>query len=367
VYQNLGIPGTGISHRSRVDRAARASTRGASPSAPYAEQTRIIWRLQEDGTLQFLTADSLPLEPRLVRLAREQLGTEIQAWLEERAAEFNDDMDAILNLHHAMPPPGRGHQPALERFQEPVPVAPPPLHLDLWAKIWPPRRRRLEEFNRRGVEAYEAALANWDHRRRECEAENQRRRTLAERSWSGDIEAMSTVLGAALDKIPWPRETAARFDFGNDARTLEIDVDLPEIEDMPTREAAIAARGLRLLIRERSEARRKSDYARHVHAIGLRVVAEAFAALPPLQAITISCFTQRSDPATGSQVDEYLYSARIVRHVWESIDFSRLADLDPVTAFERFDLCRRMDRRANFTAIEPFAADTSRNTGGCDA
>ncbi len=207
----------------------------------------------------------------------------------------------------------------------------------------------MEELN-----AYRRRLAAWEQTRQDHEAESRRRADLAARSNAGNIDAMSTVLQEVLQQIDWPRETAVSFDFGGDAATLQIDIDLPEIADMPTKEATVAARGVRLLVRNRSEARRRADYARHVHAVGLRVVGEAFAALPAVQEITVSAYTQRSDPATGAEVDDYLYSARVSSNSWRGLDFGRIWAVDPISAFERFELKRAMDRRFNFVAIQPF-------------
>jgi hypothetical protein len=53
--------------------------------------------------------------------------------------------------------------------------------------------------------------------------------------------------------------------------------------------------------------------------------------------------------------NQYLYSVRVPRSGWESLDFARLDAIDVVACFEQFEL-RREARRGYITAIEPFDA-----------
>jgi len=69
-----------------------------------------------------------------------------------------------------------------------------------------------------------------------------------------------------------------------------------------------------------------------------RVVGEAFAALPTLQSVLCSGFSQRVDTATGKTSDDYLLSVRVAREVWLLIDFGNLAQVDPAAALARFEL-----------------------------
>jgi hypothetical protein len=48
----------------------------------------------------------------------------------------------------------------------------------------------------------------------------------------------------------------------------------------------------------------------------MRVAGEALAALPSVEEVTVSAFTQRPCRATGNTLDAYLLSARIRRQDW---------------------------------------------------
>ena len=120
-----------------------------------------------------------------------------------------------------------------------------------------------------------------------------------------DVAFMHQVLEDNLQDISWPRETLISFEIADTAASAKIDVDLPEIEDMPRRVAKLPDSGYKLNIKELSARAVAELYSRHVHSVGFRVLGEAFATLPTVQEATLSGFTQRSDLATGKVVDTY--------------------------------------------------------------
>jgi hypothetical protein len=165
---------------------------------------------------------------------------------------------------------------------------------------------------------------------------------------------MERWLEANLQDIAWPRETIVALDIADHGRHILIDVDLPEIEDMPSKLAAVPARGLKLSVKEIPTVQVRRRYMAHVHAIAFRLIGETFAALPVVQRITLSGYTQRPEPATGHRRDDYLYSVRVNRDDWTHIDFDQLALVDVVEALERFELRRQMSKTGIFKPIEPY-------------
>ena len=69
-------------------------------------------------------------------------------------------------------------------------------------------------------------------------------------------------------------------------------------------------------------------YLRHVHRIAFWVLGEAFAALPTVQEIVLSRYSQRSNTVTGKIIDEYLYSAKVACDIWSKLNFENLPVLD---------------------------------------
>lgn len=170
-----------------------------------------------------------------------------------------------------------------------------------------------------------------------------------------DDEAMSAILAKVLAKLTWPRETLVSFDVVEDGRKVLLDVDLPEIEDMPDQEARADKRQLQLTLKERTTKQQRLDYLTHIHAVAFRLIGEVFARLPSVQMVVLSGFSQRTDKQTGHVVDEYLYSVRVPLTEWAKINFENLEAIDVAASLAQFELRRKMTATGVISPIEPFA------------
>jgi hypothetical protein len=65
-----------------------------------------------------------------------------------------------------------------------------------------------------------------------------------------DVQFMQTVLEESLLDIVWPRDTVVSFEVRNGGQTVALDVDLPEIEDLPRKVTTLPARGYKLNVKE---------------------------------------------------------------------------------------------------------------------
>jgi hypothetical protein len=320
-------------------------------AAPPVELT-----LDAAGVVQFADQEGAPLPIGAEKRVRAAHGAEIRAWLTERCAEWNRSSERLLNLHHETPGPDAPLDFEAHPFAEPQPEPFIPREPDFRERSWPPARKKFEDENAAGKRAYEEALWAWRRRRSAHEAAEAERRKALEIGRYGDRVVMERFLTERLAALAWPTETAIAFELSLDATALFLDVDLPELELIPAREVAVAARGLRLGFKDLSEAQVRRAYAWHVHGVLFRLIGEAFAALPGVQRIIASGYSQRLDGATGRLADDYLISAEVERALWGRIDFANLEALDLLAAFERFALRRKLTRHGIFTAIEPFGA-----------
>lgn len=75
-----------------------------------------------------------------------------------------------------------------------------------------------------------------------------------------------------------------------------------------------------------------------------------------MQEVALSAFTQRDLPATGHNSDTYIYSVRIPRVEWTKINFDNLSAVDIVSAFEQFELRRKIGKNGVLESIVPFDA-----------
>ena len=358
VHGNVGAPGTGLSYRTRLDTGA--GTREASRAAHAAAQPQPAHlHLREDGTVDVLDESGNPLPARAVRAFREQQGEQIAAWLQGECDAINAILTETSEIHLRCPAPDEVPAYSLGQFTEVPPAEPVPETPGFFARLSPRARRRNEEGNRAARTAWEREMRRWRGRKERFEREQEERWRRFQWAQLGSEPEMSDFFQDRIEDLTWPRET--HFDFGIEkgGKAMFIDVDLPEIQDLPRRWATVPRRGLRLGVRTVSDAENRRNYARHIHGVLFRIVGEAFTSFPRMQRVVTSGYSQRIRNATGTVANEYLISVSVDRRRWCRIDFSALERVDPVEALAQFDLRRRMTRTGVFTAIEPFTASSS--------
>ena len=138
---------------------------------------------------------------------------------------------------------------------------------------------------------YEDDLSKWTSDRLEFDTAQRNKQDLIAKVIQGDTLSMEVFLEEVLQDIVWPRETTLSFDILEDGKKVIVDVDLPEIEDMPDKVASVPQRGYRLSVKEISATQVQKNYMRHVHAVGFRIIGEIFAALPTVNPVSYTHLT----------------------------------------------------------------------------
>lgn len=97
-----------------------------------------------------------------------------------------------------------------------------------------------------------------------------------------------------------------------DKRAMMIDLDLPEIEDMPRDKLSELASGA-LKIKPKTQKEQREDYRTCVFGLGEYVAANVLSIVPRAERVLVSAYTQRRDPRTGDAHDAYIYSVLFER------------------------------------------------------
>lgn len=352
-YMNAGIPGTGIYTRERMGAASSSPHRQAAGSSDTVT-IPITISVEDDGTMVFKDQDGNLLDDRLTKKAKEQQRGKIYGLLESVCVEINGHIDALEQIHFATPSPNIQPAYAIRPYEISKPIKPVPRKPGILGMLFKSKRARIDKENADAQTAYKAELQEWTSQLQQHEAHERARKVLFEEKVLTDIPAMEIVLEDSLLDIIWPRETMLSTEIRNDGRVVMVDIDLPEIEDLPRKTAAIPARGYKLSIKELSATRHQQLYMRHIHGIGFRVIGEIFSVLPKAEEVVLSAYTQRPDKATGEILDQYLYSVRVNRREWARIDFANLPVVDAAEALGRFDIRRDMTKTGTLKEIEPF-------------
>jgi hypothetical protein len=199
---------------------------------------------------------------------------------------------------------------------------------------------------------YQQAVGYWESIKKDHDEATEYFNLTMKQSENGDLNAMEQIFTYVLSDLKWAKDTQLSFDF-KDQNTLLLDVDLPDLKDMPKKTAEIASRGYKLSIKDRNELQLKKDFSHLIHGIFFRITGEVFSNLPILKKIILSGYVQKNNPATGLIEDVYIISVEIDKQKWVDIDFSKLKDVNPINALERFNIRRSIDRSSNFCPIDP--------------
>ncbi|MBA0038808.1 DUF4236 domain-containing protein [Pantoea sp. BIGb0393] len=361
-FANLGLPGTGLSYRTRLDRASAASRkRNASK--------------QEDPHL------------------RQELEQELEA--------LNQAVDDIVNIYLLTPDPRMGHSyseleshyrqlmlqpynvPAPVRPEKPAPLVAPEQPEDnqgrsLIGRIyesasarqerqtqnieqWQRKVEECKQENELHLKRYQAMrqvwaeqYANWQYDAAEHEKKIASKAINIASQFASDNNYFESLLSEVIQAADWPRETLVSFQVNTSTSEILMEVDLPEHEMLPNLSVRVNARGTEIIEKELSQKAMRERYALHVHGIVLRLAGMAFCALP-FNTVIVSGFTQRISKQTGHLNDEYIISSRIERHLFERLNFSNLENVSPIEAFDQFQTQRRMSTTFIFQPVTPIA------------
>jgi uncharacterized protein DUF4236 len=361
LFGNVGIPGTGLSYRERLNKQnsggnRKSASAGRSPSEvpPLAEQIAQVQLNTTTGDIAILDSAVEDLGQEALDIAKEHAREELENTLHQQVDTHNRMMARIGAIHLGTPAPYAFPEMVPEPFETTAPDKPDLRKRDWLAFICPARRRAIEASNERKRNRYQRAYLQWQQEKAKHEQREAARAALYGKARKGDITAMESVLDDHLLDIDWPRDTELSFELSEDGKTLMVDVDLPEIDEFPTTELRVYQRGIGVSVNELSDTASRKLYMAHVHGMGFRLIGEGFACAPEVEAVLLSAFTQVPDPATGGVGDKYLYSVRVGREAWSRIHFDNLDALDPIEALAAFELRREMSKTGIFRAIEPF-------------
>jgi len=351
-YLNTGLTGTGLSTRTRLDGGSRRRTSAALPAG--TEMTLSI-EIADDGEIRFTDAQGQPVSETVITLAKKQQGDAIRALIQKKCDEINGQIEALGHIHWDTPDPS--DQPVFVPVAYGIALSAEPVlkktpFYARWFKRWV---AKIDAENARQLETHRRALQAWGAEKDKFDRAQAARQNLIEQVIAGDVAGMEALFEERLQEIVWPRETNVSFELVDAGKRITIDVDLPELDDMPNKTAGVPQRGVRLSIKELSPTQVQKLYMQHIHAVGFRIIGEAFAALPTVEEVILSAYSQRPNRTTGYLEDDYLLSVRVKRTEWARINFGNLDQLDVVEALPQFELRRQMSKAGIFKGVEPLA------------
>jgi len=375
IYSNVGLPGTGLSYRSKLSGNSQRRNydlpyKANLPNEITDGKKEVEFEIMDDGNVQVRDEYGNVLPPKYVKIAREQNKAVIDKYVNDKCNDLNSDVDKVLHIHMSTQSPDISITFKEEPFDIPkpeinLPLPPQFITIGFLDKIFGYRKKRIDEKNeclrntyekeiQEAHHEHEIALKAWESQKEEFTNIQRDKAYIINKGRYDNLESMSLFLEEHLKEICWPRETLITFDIQNNGKKIMIDVDLPEIEDMPKKIVSVAATGVKLNIKDRTATQSRKDYMIHIHGIGFIVIGETFRALPMLEEIVLSGYSQRLDSGSGNISDEYLHSVRVKREQWMLLNFNHLSQIDVVKCLGEFEIERNMTSTGIFKPIIPF-------------
>jgi len=163
-------------------------------------------------------------------------------------------------------------------------------------------------------------------------------------------EAVEASIGDWLSQLSLPIDFNVSYEY--EGGVLLADMDLPEIEHLPTVKARQLASG-QIKEAPKSQKELKAEYARCVFGLGMFCASYFFCVTPHMERILLSAYTQRRN-SKGDVEDNYIYSVIFEREAFEKPGYQ---EADPEAFICSFK--NRMNKLADGTLkkIEPFGPD----------
>ena len=205
---------------------------------------------------------------------------------------------------------------------------------------------------------YANAIAAWESERDNflaLEAENRREfEALAQEDCNnqkaflqalidGNGDAICKELDAWITSCELPIEMSVNYEWVSESDALFLDVDLPEIEDLPTKKVTKTDVG-NLKEKNKTQTELRAEYATLVFGLAIFIASNAFGISPAIKNSLISGYTQRRDKE-GNLADDYIYSIKFRRDSFEHKSFKRINPKD---------FCLAAENRCNLTSTSLF-------------
>lgn len=385
-YLNTGIPGTGLYDRTKIGGSTSKSKTRSLPTSSYIELSVTIGiddngnNFVKDQHGQLITDESL-----LRKIKRTDVyKNKIQELSEKFVNEKNDKTIEFVEIYkqsEKLLSESEIHKKlenlAPKKYIKKKFSYPKPDEISIKEELaceakrnirsiafWTLNKRRNEyinkEFPARLQEAQEAYKnARIKHDLAETMIENEKNteyeniynneKAFWEDCLLGKKEFVEPSIDFFLNGMTLPVEFEVSYEYDESKGTLKVDLDLPEIEDLPQSKATTLASG-KVKIKGKTQKEIKEEYLICTTGLAFFFASKFFNISTHIEKILISGFTQRISKKTGQLGDEYIYSVIFDRNKFQKIEISKII---PYLAFEEFEHKINYSKTFDTLTIEP--------------
>ena len=396
VRTTLGIPGTGLSYSTFESHNQNSAhiTNISSSSQASSNQTRINLHLDDNGKMTFSFSDGrIITDPAIIRkitatpqykAEKSRMEAERQKELEQLLETKKKETDEFLNLHRLVPMVA-SHQDFVNQlnalspqkyerkcFSQPYPtteIIRQELEVEAQDAVktkmfWKKKTLRQEYINERLTERTENQQKKWKDAQLEFELQEDLEEQKINAVFLEEYEAskqiilekingrtvfVQSIIDAWISECSLPVEININYFFNETDYTLFIDLDLPEIEDLPSTELVRLASG-KLKEKSKTQKALRVEYATLVYSLAIFIAANLMNLTPVIHNVVLSGYTQRRN-VNGDIDNEYIISIKFARDVFEKTSFQ---GIDPIDFCMQFENRCKLTSTMLFKAIEPY-------------
>ena len=164
--------------------------------------------------------------------------------------------------------------------------------------------------------------------RRECEE----KKTELQNIFNGELNYVDNKIENILSQIELPVEFSIDYEYHPEECSIYIDLDLPEIEDMPN-EVAKTLKSGKVSVKAKTQKQAALDYSTCVCGLAFFFSGMFFNVSTKIKQICISGYTQRLNKKTNVINNDYVFSVQFDRDTFSRIDYR---NINPVEQIQRF-------------------------------
>lgn len=383
-YLNTGIPGTGLYDRKRLD--------SSSPrSIGVKEKTYINIKIDIDDNGKPIVKDengSQILDDALLRKIKKtsEFKQKVEELLAEKKKELEDNSSAFIDIFKFTPnilsKAAVEHELTalkLQQYEIKAFATPRPeingVRIVLTEKarraiksilFWTVKKKRKEYVERNLQPEFDKEVEQWFSDKNafeKAEEEKQKqenKRLLAEFEahkseledcLSGAEHYVQAQIDSFLKSLTLPVEFSVNYEYSQGKGYLMVDLDVPEIEDLPKDKANILASG-KLSIKPKTQKESKEDYVRCVIGLAFFFAGSFFNTSTNINKILVSAYTQRLSKKSGTVEDQYVYSVIFDRSQFASLS---IPNIEPIEAVANFRHVLEATKTFEMKTIVPLA------------
>lgn len=380
VRGTVGVPGTGVSYSTMLISSTNNAVRNSSYSNP---QGIFTIRMDNNGHITVFDGQDIQITDQALlrkikatpqfQSQKESLEILRQQKMEELVDKSRVENEKLVNIHKLSSlvisrdefsriidelRPERYHRKEFELA--------PPYESDIYLRLQEEAQstikgnpftvgKRRKQFVEENLPIrYQKELESWNQEcalfeKEQDEAEEKQNKAFdiqyqcekdrLQSALNGQYEIICENIDDWIAGCTLPVEIDISYEWNDKAGIVSLDVDLPEIEDLPTTEIIRLGNG-NIREKKKTQTALKEQYSTMVFGLALFISSHIFNISPAISRILISGYTQRRNKA-GEIQDDYIYSLRFPRDLFEQ--GAHLCD-NPST------FCMSVENRCNGTA-----------------